>query len=87
MCPFFNLLSYIFTERIYLTQFSRKLAKHGERRQFNIRRRISVDYVSVMNGTCCWKISDRNGNFHEFGLGENGIPTVRIVKKVEAFNC
>ena len=50
-------------------------------------RAISIAYVKVEEGTCCWKIQDQSGNFHEFSRGQEGVPRISRVKRVSAYDC
>jgi len=60
---------------------------HGSVYKKRLRRTISITYVKVKEGTCCWKIQDQSGNFHEFSRGQEGIPRISRVKRVSAYDC
>ena len=67
--------------------FLRKSWIHGSVYRKRLRRTISIAYVIVEEGSCCWKINDRRGNFHEFSRGQEGIPRISRVKRVSAYDC
>ena len=47
---------------------------------------VKIDYVTIQ-GHCCWRSCDHNGNCDNFGLNEEKQPRFSFVKKIRAFEC